>query len=383
MPGLTLSAPKLPLVEAAGRLAVRPTDMPVGHASGPSPYRVLLLGTEAVAGYGVRSHSLSLAGCLARTISGSTGFGADVELLMSERPALGQLDAVLRQQPVGQLDGVVLVLDQGRHPRVGTSYCTELRALLIALLDRLPDGARIVVAAAPSMPGSATHFGRDADRFAKSRATIAAAVRPFASFVALPDSAGRLARDLYRSWAEVIGAAFLPALQEPRSWRNPVEHLHEATRQAAVERLGTLDPSWEAEFERFVSFARAGYGTRFASLSVLDGPRTRFLARQGFEVEDLPREDTLCNTVVARPGGIIVGDTRRDERFRHLPPVQADAAVFYAGYRVKSPDGQPVAVLCAFDPEPRPVLGQDLVLLRDLALAAQQRLWELGRPAHR
>ena len=50
---------------------------------------------------------------------------------------------------------------------------------------------------------------------------------------------------------------------------------------------------------------------------------------------------------------------------------------FYAGYRITGPDGAPFGALCVFDSEPRDVQEEDLTALRDLALDAQRRLWNL------
>ncbi len=383
MPSLTLAAPRSPLLDPTGRLSVLPADMPRGHASGPAAHRFLLVGGEAVAGYGVRSHELSLVGCLARSISGHTGHGTDIELVVSDRSALGHLDELLRQQTVSSLDGVVLVLGQGRLPRLKAAYGAELRNLLVSLIDRLPEGSPVTVVAAPRLTALGADAVQDAARFDSFSRTVAQAARSLAAFVELPDPgpASRSASDLYRGWATAIVGALLPNMRDPQLWRVPRRPIDEVARQRAVDRMGILDRSWEAEFERFVSFARGGYGARSASLSVIDGSRTRFMGRQGVDMRDLPREDTICASVVSAAGGVIVGDARRDPRFRFLPPVEDGVAAFYAGYRVESPDGQPVAVLCVFDPEPRPVLTQDIALLRDLAFAAQRRLWELDRAA--
>ncbi len=378
MPGLALGgiSPSLP-AGSRRRLTALPRDMPWGHAPGPASYRLLLVGGDAVAGYGVGSHTLGLAGCLARSLSGRNGHGADVKLVVGERSAPRDLDGLLRGQRLGGLDGLVLVLDAVRFGWTAPGFGAELRRLVTALADRLPEGSPIIVLPAPAV-GRGASLGPVAwlRRYSE---VVAAAVRPLASVVVLPDwdSSASPGRDLYRGWADAITDALLPQLREPQVLGTREEDVDEGSRQLAVARLGTLGASWEAEFERFASFARAGYGTRSASLSVVDGLRTRFLARQGIDFEVLRREDTICASVLSSPGGVIVGDARLDPRFRHLPPVEAGDAVFYAGYRVASPDGQPVAVLCVFDPEPRPVLGQDITLLADLAHAAQRRVWEL------
>jgi hypothetical protein len=327
----------------------------------------------------VRSHALGLAGCLARSMSGHTGHGTDVDLVVNDRPTVSSLDALLRRQRLDGIDGLVLVVGPGRHPRGASVDGAALRELLAALTERMPTGSPVTVVATPPLdgPGSAGREGRHA-RFLDS---VASAARPFASFVGLsvPQPGTISAAEHYRRWADEIAEVLCMHLLEPKVWRDPDRTIDEAARQRAVDHLGALDPTWEAGFERFVALARGAYGTRSAALSVVDGPWTRFLARQGIVVERTARESTICDRALSAPGGLIVGDARRDARYRDIVPVRSGDAAFYAGYPVESPDGQPVGVLCVFDPEPRPVLAQDIAPLRDFALAAQRRIWELER----
>jgi hypothetical protein len=384
MPGITLTAPRPALGYSRGGVCVLPADMPQGHASGPAPYRFLLAGGESVAGRGVRSHDLGLVGCLARSIAGQTGHGTDVDLLVSEKPGLSSLDAVLRRQRLDGIDGVVLVVGPGRHPRGTSIDGAELRALLATLIDRMPDGSPITVVAAPQLDASGAAAIHET-RYARFLDAVAAAARPFASFVGLstPRPGATSAAERYRRWGQEIAEVLGLHLLEPKVWRDPDRQVDEPARQGAVRRLGALDEIWESGFDRFVALARGAYGTRSAALSVIDGPWTRFLARQGIGVGLTARENTLCDPALSAPGGLIVGDARQESRYRDILPVRTGDAVFYAGYPVESPDGHPVAVLCVFDPEPRPVLAQDIAPLRDFALAAQRRIWELQRLPHR
>lgn len=381
MPTPTLGDPSFLMTGSSRRLAVLPADMPWGHAPGPAAYRMLMVGGDAIAGHGVRSHDLGPAGCLARSIAGRTGHGVDVKLVLCDPSAPRNLESVLREERIAGLDAVVLVVEPGRFGHTAAGYGVELRRVVTSLAERLPSTSPVVVIPAPVLGGAAS--GRQCARLAVFHDLVAAAARPVASAVVLPEDDRSLhpGTGLYRAWAEAMSDVLVPQLRDPQVWRTPEEGTDEEARQLAVGRLGAFDAAWEAEFQRIVSFARAGYGSRSASLSVVDGCRTRFLARQGVDFDVLRREDTICAAVLAKPGGIIVGDAREDPDFRHLPPVESGDAVFYAGYRVASPDGQPVAVLCVFDPEPRPVLGQDITLLADLAHAAQRRMWELHQAA--
>ncbi|MBW4042493.1 MAG: GAF domain-containing protein [Acidobacteria bacterium] len=379
MPGTTVPARRTVVDHTNGRLSILPSDMPQGHSSGPAPYRFLLVGGEFVAANGVRSHELGPAGCLARSLSGRTGHGTDVDLVVSDKPTVAHLGMLLRRQRLEGLDGLVIVVSPGRHPWGLAAYGAELRTLLVSTADRMPFGSEVTVVAAPPLDASGIPAVDDA-RYSRFLGAVASAARPFATVIGLTANPGGItAADRYRRWADEITDVLCPRLLEPTMWRDPDRLIDEAARLQAVHRMGPLDPRWETEFTRSVSLARAAYGTRSAALSVVDGSGTRFVARQGIEFDSLPRDDTICGSAVSVRGGLIVGDARTDARFQDISPVRNGQAAFYAGYPVESPDGQPVAVLCVFDPEPRPVLSQEIAPLRDFALAAQRRIWELER----
>ena len=318
VPSTTYSLPRPQFAYSQGILSVRPGDMPGGHASGPAPHRFLLVGAEAAAGFGVASHELSLAGCLARGISGRTGHGSDVDLVVSDNPALGYLEALLRRQPLGRLDGLVLVLSPDPSWRGLTTYSADLRTLLTSLVDRLPDAVQVTVVAAPPLIAPAADAVRETDRFSSFARMVESAGGSPARFVGLAatPSDSRPMVDLYQRWAEEISDALCRDLREPWLWLGPVQRVDETARQQAVNQMGLLDEVWETQFEQIVATARAAYGVRYASLSVIDGTRTRFLAQKGNGIESLPREDTAARrfrapaaSSSAMPDSILASDT--------------------------------------------------------------------------
>lgn len=87
-----------------------PTDSPHVTIGGPDPDRLLLMGSGVMTGAGVSSHSMSIAGNLARNVSAATGRGIDVDIVpisgLLARHAALRLKAI----PLGGYDAVVVAV---------------------------------------------------------------------------------------------------------------------------------------------------------------------------------------------------------------------------------------------------------------------------------
>jgi len=367
-----------PLGDAAPRVrAVRPLDPPRAHASGPAPYRVVAVGGRPLAGEGVTTHDLALTGALARGIARSTGHGVDVDAVVLDRSSTTSMARALEGRDLSRVDALVLVLDEHTSGARPADAARRLHGVVADLSLRMPADARVTIV----LPSSAEGPGA-VERSAFEEAVTAGAA-PLTRVLAMPEApsaaaagadAGAAAR--FASAGQLIGSDVAASLVEPVVWSDAVEHLDEVQRSGAVRRLGSLDAEWESLFHRVVELAQRGYGARSASISIIDGPHARYLARRNFDDEVLRRDETICDVALRTYGGVIVGDAQQDARFRDLPLVRSGELRFYAGYRVESPEGDPLGALCVFDSEPRTVRGQDITLLRDLAVVAERRIWE-------
>jgi hypothetical protein len=172
-----------------------------------------------------------------------------------------------------------------------------------------------------------------------------------------------------------------PRLREPNLWRAPFDRLDESSRQAAVDQLDDVREQWAAEAGPLLAAAVLAYGTRYSALTWIDRDEVQALACHGFSASSWSRSALVSPVVLRAHGGILVGDAAEDPRFRSCWPVRDGHVGFYAGYRIESPDRQPVAALAVFDPQPRIVADRDIAVLRDLALIAQRRLWDLAQPS--
>src|SRR5690606_17085019 len=92
-----------------------------------------------------------------------------------------------------------------------------------------------------------------------------------------------------------------------------------------------------------------------ALVSLVEEERQRFLARQGVEIRETPREISFCTHAMLRDDLLEVRDTTLDPLFAGNPMVTAEPHIrFYAGQPLKSEEGLPLGTLCVIDSEPRP-----------------------------
>ena len=330
-------------------------------ASGPTPYRTLLLGGADLTDRG------ALADGIARDLATRTGHGVDVEAVATDALAHAATGGLPIERDLSRIDAVVVVLDA---PEGSADGPAGVAPMLQGLLRRLTVGAAVVLAV-PAGPARGA-----LDRLADEARTAADALTPVVRLDALPD---RAEADRTAAWAAVVGEATAAHLIDPMVRFLSDDHYDEELRLDAVERLPPRDDAWVARFERIVADAQAAYGTASAALSIVDADHARYSVRIGLDDPVIRRGHTLCNRALRTYGGLIVGDAQEDLRFQGFPDVRRGDLRFWAGHRIESEEGAPLGTLCVFDPEPREVDEADLVQLRDLALALQRSLWTLQR----
>jgi hypothetical protein len=376
----------------------KPTDAPQAHSPGQDSARILLLGGGAAVGWGVLSHALGLPGALARSLTARTGRGADVDVIarssMTVRSAVRHIDL----DSLRRYDAVVLTLgirDAGQLTSV-RAWQRDL-ATLVARILTAGAGTRIYLAGIEplaTLPMFQTPLGALAG--AQGRALNDASARFCAetegiTFIALP-SAGpsepgrfRSAAD-YEVWAEFLAARMLGVLQaKPAgSGTGPAGRTDDETESArhrALLALNLLDTAPEERFDRIVAMARSALGTSAAAFTVLDGDRQWHKSAVGLHAAEIPRSSSFCTITVLEPAALVVPDALLDDRFSTNPLVVAGPRLrFYAGFPIESPTGERIGALCVYDENPRSVDSVDVVLLRELALALQNELWQPTSP---
>ncbi len=87
----------------------RPDGVKFVRADGPEPVSVLILGTDAASGWGVRSHELGLPGFFARALRQRLGHGVTVELAETPAGVVSDLVRLAAARSQWEVDAVLIV----------------------------------------------------------------------------------------------------------------------------------------------------------------------------------------------------------------------------------------------------------------------------------
>jgi diguanylate cyclase (GGDEF)-like protein len=155
----------------------------------------------------------------------------------------------------------------------------------------------------------------------------------------------------------------------------------ESARLSALERYDILGTPPEASFDRITRLTKKLFAVPIAIVSFIDGHRQWYKSWVGLADNEVPKEQTFCQHVVADGKPLIVPDATKDPRFRQHPFVLDMPHVrFYAGIPLRTEDGHNIGVLCIIDTSPREFDAAEIEVMEDLAQMAMGAL-ELRRTA--
>jgi sigma-B regulation protein RsbU (phosphoserine phosphatase) len=142
-------------------------------------------------------------------------------------------------------------------------------------------------------------------------------------------------------------------------------------RLAAVRRTGLLDTGPEEAFDRLTRLAATLLGTPFAFVTVVDDIRSFWKSRIGVAGADRQNtvQQSFCQYVIASGTELIVPDARADRRTAENPSIELLGVAAWAGFPVRSPDGQVLGTFCAADTSVRQWTPHDIEVLETLSQA--------------
>jgi diguanylate cyclase (GGDEF)-like protein len=163
--------------------------------------------------------------------------------------------------------------------------------------------------------------------------------------------------------------------------------LNETQRLRALEQYEVLDTPPEPAFDDIVHLAAQICHVPIALVSLIDGARQWFKARQGLSVEETPRDFAFCAHAILTPDQVMeVPNALDDDRFADNPLVTGEPDIrFYAGAPLVSPSGHALGTLCVIDQQERHLTPEQLQSLAALArlvvnqLELRQRVMALKR----
>ncbi len=157
-------------------------------------------------------------------------------------------------------------------------------------------------------------------------------------------------------------------LRRASRWQSAPLPDDESERLAALGRLDVLDTEPEARFDRHTEAIATALDVPVALVSLVDADRQWFKSRRGLDVEETPRDMSLCAHAILGADVFQIEDTLADPRFADNPVVSGEPRLrFYAGMPLALDDGSRVGTLCVADYRPRRLDEGQLEELRRVA----------------
>jgi hypothetical protein len=364
----------------------RPTDAPFAHSTGCDPIRVLIFGSGAAVGWGLRSHELALPGQLARELGERTSRGVDVDLIADKCMTALSAVSALEGRLIAPYDAVIVSLGMTDSLRLLSvrAFRARMRAMLRDLSSRTFPETRIVVlgmqpvSTIPFLEGGIRILDAHAARLDRVLREVSGECLK-AGYVGMspvtdPDAGRTASAQHYRQWAGEIAEHLAPRLLESQVARLSHLAFDEIARQAAVRELGTIPAASDGRLDRILELARSAFAADVAAVTLMDEDRLRMIAAAGIDPVDMPRRHSISEYALGARTGYVVGDTTTDRRFQRMYATSIGLR-FYAGYPLHSPNGQPVGTLAVLSSDPRSADSVDLELLRDIAMLVQREMW--------
>lgn len=111
----------------------------------------------------------------------------------------------------------------------------------------------------------------------------------------------------------------------------------------------------DPELRAIVGFAARLCNVPAAQVTLVEELRQRFIAGEGLEERETPREVSFCNIAMRQNTLMEVRDATTDQRFNENGLVVGPPGIrFYAGQPLVSEEGAPLGALCVVDLEPHP-----------------------------
>jgi signal transduction histidine kinase len=156
----------------------------------------------------------------------------------------------------------------------------------------------------------------------------------------------------------------------------------ELARHSALLKCRILDTEQDEAFDQFTRLAARLCACPMALISFVDRERVWLKSAIGLVRGELPRAHALCAAALDVPL-FTIEDASREQCFTPHPLVAHSAGVrFYAGARLRSPEGEPIGVLAVMDTAPRTLTEAEAQALHTLAenVSAQIELRVLRDP---
>ncbi len=151
------------------------------------------------------------------------------------------------------------------------------------------------------------------------------------------------------------------------------------SRLDAVRRSGLLDTGAEEPFDRLTRLACELLDAPFGFVTVVDERRSFWKSCVGTTASDIadrqnPVGESFCQYVIEADAAVIIGDARLNPMTSDNPSIVSMGVIAWAGFPVRSPDGEVLGTFCVVDGRPREWTPQEVRTLEVLSQAASSEV---------
>ena len=132
--------------------------------------------------------------------------------------------------------------------------------------------------------------------------------------------------------------------------------------------------NFENNFKDLAKLAAKVAGTHISLVNLIDSYTQWTVSQHGLEIEQMPREDSVCQYTIVTPDHFEVTDLTKDERFKDKFYVTGDPFLrYYYGVPLRS-DGHNIGALCVLDRDEKSLTPEKVELLKIIAEEIVNRL---------
>ncbi|HEX5138902.1 MAG TPA: GAF domain-containing protein [Planctomycetota bacterium] len=148
----------------------------------------------------------------------------------------------------------------------------------------------------------------------------------------------------------------------------------ETARLEILKSYRVLDTPPEPAFDAIVALAKDLFQVPIAGIALLDEQRVWLKAVTGYEGQEIPREEALCELALASRDVLVIPDAAADARARDRAVVTSLGLRFYAGAPLRTPHGVQLGALFIADRRPGKLGPADRRRLKGLGSLVMEQL---------
>lgn len=134
----------------------------------------------------------------------------------------------------------------------------------------------------------------------------------------------------------------------------------------------------ENNFKDLTKLAAMVAGTNISLVNLIDSFTQWSVSSFGLDIEQMPREDSVCQYTILQSDQFEVQDLSEDDRFKEKEYVSSPLNLrYYFGIPLKTAEGHNIGALCVLDPSVKHLSPEKIELLKIIAQEIINRLYTI------